>query len=77
MNDGHSRRELYKYLKERKLPYFMQMDFDNLTKGMKSNELNEEYDHKYIMRVINYYENKEDYEKCSKLRDVLINYLKS
>ena len=69
MTDGERRKKLYDYLKGNKVSHFMEIDYYNITHGEKHNEMYEPYDKHYIQKVIDYFLDNEDYDKCCELRD--------
>ena len=44
MSEESKRRELYNFLKGNKVSHFMEIDYYNIVKGIKHNELYEPYD---------------------------------
>ncbi len=49
------------------LDYVMQEDFDRIRKGLRHNPLMETYTTDYVDIIIDYYKDREEYEKCSSL----------
>lgn len=65
------------------LDYVMQEDYDRIRKGLRHNPLMETYTTSYIDMIIEYYQEREEYEKCSillceknRILDHDINYYK-